>query len=277
MRVLITGAGGYVGKQLTCGLQGEHQLRLGDVQPIPGDARWVELDVTRPEQVQAATEGVEAVLHLAIASGHEGEHEDDAFNQLRFDVNVKGTWNVLEAARRAGVRRFVFTSSIMVVWGYEPPACVASDAAPWPVGAYALTKQLGEILCEHYAHHHGLSIACLRIAKPIDPEDPVWKQQPIRPQWIAFSDLVQAYRLALTVPGIGFEIVTIVGESCRRRWDLSKAERVLGYRPGIRLEEQGFQLGDERTPFVMPASKDMTEVSGRLRKPTSRMPPAAPP
>jgi len=249
MRVLITGASGYIGKQVTRGLEGEHELRLGDLQPIPGDSRWVQLDVTRPEQVAAAMQGVEAVLHLAIASGHEGDYEDDAFNQLRFDVNVKGTWNVLEAARRASVERFVFTSSIMVVWGHEPPGWVASDAPPRPVGTYALTKQLGETLCEHYAHQHGLSIVCLRIPKPIDPDDPVRKQRPIRPQWLAFPDLVQAYRLALTVPGIGFEIVTVVGESSRRRWDLSRAEKVLGYRPGIRLEDQGFQLGDEREPI----------------------------
>ncbi len=252
MRVLITGAGGYIGRQLTRGLENEHDLRLGDLVPESGDRRWIALDVTRPEQVQAAMQGIEAVVHLAIASGHEGDHEDDAFNQLRFDVNVKGTWNVLEAARRAAVRRFVFTSSVMVVWGYEPPVWVASDAEPRPVGAYALTKRLGETLCEHYARCLGLSIVCLRIPKPIALDEPQWKQNRVRPQWLAFPDLVQAYRLALAVPDIGFEIVTVVGESSQRRWDLAKAERVLGYRPSIRLEELGYQLGDEREPFAMP-------------------------
>jgi uronate dehydrogenase len=248
MKVLITGAGGYVGTRLSRALEGEHDLRLGDLVPPGNDPRWVALDVTRPESVAAAVRGVEAVVHLAVASGREGEEEDEAFNQLRFDVNVKGTWNVLEAARSAGVRRFVFTSSLMVVWGYPPPAVVASDAPARPVGTYALTKFLGEQLCEQYARQHGLSVVCLRISKPIDLEEERWKQRAIRPQWLALPDLVRAYRLALAAPGIGFAVVTLVGDSSRCRWDLSGAERVLGYRPGVRLEDLGYRLGDEREP-----------------------------
>ncbi len=246
MRVLITGAAGYIGNYLVRALEKEHDLVCGDVRPLPGDSRWVPLDVTRMDQVMAATKGVDAVVHLAIASGYEGEYEDDAFNQLRFDVNVKGTWNALEAARRCGVRRFVYTSSLMVVWGYAPPTWVDADAPPRPIGAYALTKQLGEEMCRHYAQTHGLSLVCLRIPKPIDPEDTAWRKRRIRPQWLAFPDLVQAYSLALAAPHIGFEILTVVGESSRRRWDLSRIQDVLGYRPTIRLEDLGFQLGDER-------------------------------
>jgi uronate dehydrogenase len=248
MRVLITGAAGYIGRRLSAGLGADHDLRLADVSVPGGDERWLRLDVTRPEEVATAMQGVGAVVHLAVASGHEGDYEDDAFNQLRFDVNVKGTWNVLEAARRAAVRRFVFTSSLMVVWDYPPPQWVAGDAPPRPVGTYAVTKQLGEVMCEHQARALGLSVVCLRIPKPIDPADLAWKARRIRPQWLAFPDLVEAYRRALVAPDIGFEIVTVMGESSRRRWDLTRAESVLGYRPTIRLEELGFQLGDEREP-----------------------------
>src|SRR5258708_20879062 len=155
MRVLITGAAGYVGRRLNRGLGAEHDLRLGDISVSQGDSRWVRLDVTRSDQVAAAVQGVEAIIHLAVATGHEGDYEDDAFNQLRFDVNVKGTCNVLEAARRASVQRFVFTSSLMVVWGYPSPEWVPGDAPPRPVGTYALTKQMGEVLCEHYARAFG--------------------------------------------------------------------------------------------------------------------------
>lgn len=240
MKVLITGAKGYIGQRLARALEGEHDLVLGDLDTM---------DVTRPESVQAAMRGVAAVIHLAVASGREGEEEDPAFNQLRFDVNVKGTWNVLEAARLAGVRRVVHTSSLMVVWGHLPPARVASDAPASPVGTYAVTKQLGEQICEYFSRQYGLSIVCLRISKPIDLDDPRWKRAPVRPQCLPFPDLIQAYRLALAAPEIRFEIVTLVGESSRRRWDLSKAERVLGYRPTIRLEDQGYRLGEEREAY----------------------------
>jgi uronate dehydrogenase len=251
MRVLITGAAGYIGRRLLGALQREHELRLGDVVHLD-DPRFVPLDVTRPADVHAAMQGVEAVVHLAIAAGHEGEYEDDDFNQVRFDVNVRGTMNVLEAARRARVRRFVYTSSLMVVWGYPPPSWVPGDAPARPVGTYAVTKHLGEVLCAHWARQFGLSVVCLRIAKPIDPGDPRYRVGRIRPQWIALDDLLRAYALAVAAPEIDFEIVTLVGESSRRRWDLSQAERVLGYRPSIRLEELGFVLGEENEPYPEP-------------------------
>jgi uronate dehydrogenase len=249
MRILITGAAGFIGRKLTQALEHDHELRLGDIQSIAGDGRFVPCDVTCLAEVQGAVKGIDAVIHLAIAGGHEGDYEDDQFNQRRFDVNVKGTWNVLEAARRAGVRRIVHTSSIMVVWGYRPPEWVPADAAARPVGTYAQTKHLAEVLCEDAARASNLSIVCLRIAKPIDLENPAWKQRPIRPQWVPFPDLVEAYRLGLTAEVSGCEIVTVVGESSHRRWDLSKAERVLGYRPRYRLEELGYALGDEHEPI----------------------------
>jgi len=138
----------------------------------------------------------------------------------------------------------------MVTWGYPKTTGISSDAPARTVGTYSLTKHLGEIICEHFARTHGLSIICLRIAKPIDLDDPRRRASLIRPQWIGFPDLIQVYKLALTVPNIGFEIVTVVGDSSRCQWDLEKAKRLLGYRPTLRLEDLGYQLGDSREPIM---------------------------
>jgi uronate dehydrogenase len=249
MRVLMTGAAGYVGRQLSRGLEGVHPLRLVDVQPLADEPRFVPADVTRLDDMLRVMEGMDAVVHLAVASGLEGEVEDDALNPLRFDVNVKGTYNVLEAARRHGVRRIVHTSSIMVAWGYPPSERIASDAPPRTQGTYSLTKSLAEGVCEHFARNHGMSIVCLRIPKPIDPTDPRWQGRRLRPQWLAFTDLIRAFQRALTVPDIGFEIITVVGASAQQRWQLDKAQRVLGYRPTVQLEQMGFETGEEREAF----------------------------
>jgi nucleoside-diphosphate-sugar epimerase len=248
MRVLITGAAGLIGQRLTRDLETEHEFVLGDVQPLD-DPRWVQLDVTNPEQVHSAVQRVDAVIHLAIASGFEGDFEDDAFNQVRFDVNAKGTYNVAYAAAAAGVKRFVHTSSLTVVWGYDPPEFVAADAPPKPAGTYALTKTMGEQACRYVAETYGLSTVCLRISKPIPTDEPVWKTRKLRPQFIAFDDLLQAFRLSLSAENIGFEIVTLVGEDAGRRWDLSKAEQVLGYKPTCRLADMGYQIGSETEPL----------------------------
>lgn len=249
MKVLITGAAGLIGRHLSASLSLEHDLILADLLANDADPRRRVLDIRDLEAVRSLLPGVEAVIHLAIASGHEGDYENDAFNRLRFDVNVRGTWNLLTAAVEAGVKRFVQASSLTVVWGWTPPQPVASDAPARPVGTYALTKQMAEAACEHAARTQGLSVICLRIPKPIDLQDERWKTARLRPQWIAMPELVRAFSLALTAPDVGFEIVTITGASSRGRWDLSKAERVLGYRPQMRLEDLGYQLGDEAEPL----------------------------
>ncbi len=245
MKVLITGARGAIGRKLAAALEAEHELRLVSRRAVPGAARWHVADVTDLDAVTAAMDGMDAVVHLAIATGHEGDYEDEAFNAERLQTNVIGTYNVFEAARRAGVKRVVHTSSLTVVWGYPAPTFVEGDAPAKPVGTYALTKALAERIAAYYAEVHALSVVCLRIPKPIDIDDEKTRAVPILPQWIAFPDLIAAYRLALKAEGVGFEIVTVVGESSKRRWDLARAERVLGYRATYRLEELGYTLRDE--------------------------------
>jgi len=240
MKVLITGAGGYLGRRLVPYLRRSHEVSASDLAGAD-----LALDVTDAAAVRAAVRGCEAVVHLAIASGHEGDYEGDAFNDLRFDVQVKGTFHVLDAARREGLRRVVNTSSLTVVWGYGEDEFVGPNAPARPVGTYALTKHLGEVMATEFHRRHGLSTVSLRIAKPIDLERQPPEDGPLRPQWIAFPDLLRAYELALTAPKLAGEIVHLVGDSSLRRWELETAERLLGYRPEYRLEDLGYQFETE--------------------------------
>ncbi len=252
MKILITGATGVIGSRLVPALEGEHELRLLSRRAFPDDARWRQVDVTDIEQVCDAAEGMDMAIHLAIATGREGDYEEDAFNSQRMDINVKGTYNLFEAARRQRLKRVICTSSLTVVWGYPPPQWVEGDAPAKPVGTYALTKYLGEKIAEYYAELHGISALCLRIPKPFDIDDPELANTSILPQWLAFPDLIQAYELGLTAPCVGCEIITLVGESSRRRWDLSRAEKLLGYRPRYRLEDLGYTLREEPDSYDRP-------------------------
>ena len=252
MKILITGATGVVGSRLVPALEGDHELRLLSRRDFPDDSRWRRADVTDIGQVCDAAEGMDVAIHLAIATGKEGDYEDDAFNSQRMDINVKGTYNLFEAARRHRLKRVIYTSSLTVVWGYPPPQWVNGDAPAKPIGTYALTKYMGEKIAEYYAEMHGISTLCLRIPKPFDIDDPKLANSSILPQWLAFPDLIQSYKLALTAPDIGFEIVTVVGESSKRRWDLSRAEKVLGYLPRYRLEDMGCALREEPATYNRP-------------------------
>ncbi len=252
MKILITGATGVIGSRLVPALEVEHELRLLSRRDFPDDSRWRRVDVTDIDQVCDAAEGMDMAIHLAIATGREGDYEEDVFNRQRMDINVKGTYNLFEAARRHRLKRVIYTSSLTVVWGYPPPQWVDGDAPAKPVGTYALTKYMGEKIAEYYAELHGISALCLRIPKPFDVHDTKLANSSILPQWLAFPDLIRAYELALTAPDVGYEIVTLVGESSRRRWDLARAEQVLGYRPRYRLEDMGYTLRDEPDSYNRP-------------------------
>jgi uronate dehydrogenase len=236
--VLVTGATGEVGRGVLPLLARDFDLRLLSPDPPGTDPRRVQADLLDWEALGRAMRGVGAVLHLAVAPGHSGVYEDDAFNDRRFDVNVKGTFHVFECARRAGVRRVVHVSSLMVVWGHGTESLVPGDAPPRPAGTYALTKALGEEIARHYATAHGLEVIILRIAAPLDVSQDL-RGRPVRPQQVPLPDMAQAFALALTAPLQGCPVVTIVGESSRRAWDLGPARRVLGYVPRYRLDDLG--------------------------------------
>jgi uronate dehydrogenase len=240
--VLVTGATGEVARGVVPLLLRDFPLRLLGLDPPGDDPRRVQADLLDWGALARAMTGVTAVLHLAVATGHSGVFEDDPFNDLRFDVNVKGTYHLFECARRAGVRRVVHVSSLMVLWGHGAGRPVPADAAARPVGTYALTKLLGEEIAEHYARAHSMEVVTLRIAAPLDLRDVRGKK--VRPQQVPFPDLADAFARALTVPLPDYAAVTIVGESSRRVHDLEVARRVLGYEPRHRLDDLGIDWAE---------------------------------
>jgi uronate dehydrogenase len=263
--VLVTGASGVVARGVLPFLQKDFDLRLLSLDCPDDDPRRIRTDILNWDALARAMNGADAVLHLAVAPGHSGTYEDDAFNDLRFDVNVKGTYHVFETARRLRVRRVVHVSSLMVVWGQSRELAragagrlVPGDAAASPVGTYALTKALSERVAASYAQapsvrrrvaaEHPLDVITLRIAAPLDLDDPDLRCKPVRPQQVPLPDLAQAFALALTVRLRGYEVVTVVGDSSRRLWDLKPALRVLGYRPGYYLDDLGVTFAD---PFAV--------------------------
>lgn len=130
MNVLVTGASGFIGLPLTRHLSTlGHCVRALARRPIERDAggraEWVSGDMRDAASLERAVGGMEGVVHLACATGVARESVAHA-------VNVEGTRALLDAARRAGVRRFVFVSSI--------------SAVRERMGPYGRTKREGEAL-----------------------------------------------------------------------------------------------------------------------------------
>ncbi len=169
MKILITGAGGQIGHDLIGALIAQgHEVTSTDLAPRPpshahagGD--WHRLDVTDAVAVRDLFYELrpELVYHLAAILSARGEQDP----RLAYDVNQTGTWNVLEAARKAKVQRLLFTSSIAV---FGPPASgplpdpTPDDVALHPATMYGVTKVSGELLCAYYRSRYNIDCRGVR-------------------------------------------------------------------------------------------------------------------
>ena len=149
MRVLVTGGAGFVGSNLVTHLQdqGHDVVVLDDLSAGARPAWWkrragprcIEGNVEDERAARSAVKGADAVVHLAARPG---VADSVARPDLDFRANVLGTFTVLDAARRAGVSRFVLASSGAVLAGATPP--LREDMAPAPRSPYGASKLYGE-------------------------------------------------------------------------------------------------------------------------------------
>ncbi len=149
MRVLVTGGAGFVGSNLVGFLlEGGHDVTVLDdlsaaARPVwwrkrPGP-RCVEGRIEDASVVRRAARGAEAIVHLAARPG---VADSVARPDLDFGANVLGTFNAVDAARRARVRSFVFASSGAVLAGATPP--LREDMPAAPLSPYGASKLYGE-------------------------------------------------------------------------------------------------------------------------------------
>ncbi len=166
MRVLVTGAGGTLGHALAPALAGEgHEPVLFDVRRFETPHRLVEGDVRQLQDVRHAMEGVDLVVHGAALHGiHLRDHTPQDFHEL----NVTGTFNAWEAAAEAGVRGFIFSSTMGVYGesrlpsGENAAVALREDLPLLPADIYGLTKVVGEEMCRYYGRRHGIPSIALR-------------------------------------------------------------------------------------------------------------------
>ena len=174
---VVTGGAGFIGSHLVDRLIAEGRRvrvldnfsvgRRGNLQQLDGNPRLevVEADITDMRAVDVACAGAERIFHLAArADIVPSIQQPDAY----FRTNVDGTFVVLEAARRHGVKRLVYAASSScygIPAAYPTPESAAADCR-YP---YALTKYLGEQLVLHWARVYQLPAVSLRFFNVYGP------------------------------------------------------------------------------------------------------------
>lgn len=243
MRVVITGGLGWLGKALTEVVSRHHTVRVFDLESVDVPREELDFDgevrfgsITDFESVLSAVEGQDAIIHAAVASTVlRGLYEPG--DHVPVDVNVRGTYNVLEAARQAGVGR-VLQIAAAETHADHPPSVFVDRNTPY-AGAgsiYDLTKRLQEETCSWFAQLHGLNVISLRLGDILDLErgmnkhgDEAWKQALAEESWIHRYDVGEACVRALEIDHMGHDIFHLVGApSAKKRFDVARAEDVLG-------------------------------------------------
>jgi UDP-glucose 4-epimerase len=176
MAVLVTGAGGFLGQALVNALIAQGKRVLGfDYHPPQEDvlAQWKGSAEFRQGDIRdakllanmAAESGTsEPIVHLAGILTAGCDHDP----QAAIEINVSGTYNVLEAARSTGKRRIVFASTIGV-YGRGLPQPITEDMPLEPDGWYGLTKQTAEQIGLLYVRRHNLDFRAVRFAAVTGP------------------------------------------------------------------------------------------------------------
>ena len=197
---LVTGAAGFIGSNLVesllrlgqrvVGLDNlatGHRRNLEQVSQLVGPENWenftfLHADMRDRAVCAAAVQGADYVLHQA-ALGSVPQSLDEPLKT--HDVNVTGFLNVIEAARGAGVRRFVYAAS-SAVYGDHPDLPQREDRIGNPLSPYAASKLANEICAGVYARCYGFAAIGLRYFNVFGPrQDPDGAYTAVIPKWTA--------------------------------------------------------------------------------------------
>lgn len=222
-RLLITGAAGALGSVLREGLAPMTRvLRLSDRADMGAAAPHEELapaELGDFDQVSAAVRGCDAVVHFGAAPVERPWAEI-------LESSIKGGYNVYEAARREGIKRVVYASSIHAVGFVEREAGADVATEHRPDSLYGVSKCFVEDLAKLYFDKFGIESACLRInscfPKPTDRRHLA--------TWLSGRDLVQLVSRCLLAERVGFSVIYGISDNRERFFSNARAAHI-GYQP----------------------------------------------
>jgi len=232
--VIVTGGSGLVGKLVTEKLLSEGMdVIVIDTKPSPL-TEYFKLDITEPGMVVRAFQEfphTEAVVHLAGIASVVACQNDPA-RAIR--VNISGTKNIVDAAERNGIERFVFMSSA-AVYGNPGDGCVSEEHPVSPVNVYGLTKQLGEGFVQEafprgsvilrggtfYGPGQRMGIIPSLYSRIILGKVPVLRGDhgSARRDYVFVNDVADAVCCALSCPGGIYNLGTGTGYSAQEIWE----------------------------------------------------------
>lgn len=210
-RILVTGAAGTIGSALRAVWpRGGESVTFTDIRPadsLRDGERFVVADLADRGQMDALLAGIDAVVHLGGVSKERG------WDELQH-ANIEGTYTLYEAARRAGVRRIVFASSLHVTGFHDVHTTLTPDTPPRPSTLYGVSKAFGEALARLYWDKFGIEGLVIRIGS--------FGRRPTSVRalrtWFSVGDFTSLVERALQVKTLGFQQVYGVSANSLSWW-----------------------------------------------------------
>jgi UDP-glucose 4-epimerase len=270
-RVLITGGGGFLGRNLTQALlrEGAVVRILDRSKPLWLDdpVEFFEADFTAAHSVESGMDECDAVVHLACTTLPKSSNDDPQFD---VSSNLLGSVGLLELAVKKKIGNFLFASSGGTVYGAPSALPVAETAATEPLCSYAITKLAIEKYLRLFYKIHGLPCTSLRFSNPYGPYQrvdrsqgvvavfchnalrghplQVWGDGGVVRDFVFVQDVTRAMVQALKTPGTGdvFNIGsgqgTSVNDLIHALEDLLGQKLAVNYTPGRTFDVPGIYL-----------------------------------
>jgi len=218
-KILVIGGLGCTARPIIDLLMNDYAITIYDIASCRRD------DVCDMRPLRNAMAGIDIVIHLAVNIA------DTTNDELSFQVNVFGTFNVLEAARQMNVKKIIMASS----------APVHTDTAARSPGedfTYDLTKSLQELEAYHFSKTYAMHIMVLRLGHIVNGKKkadlngvPLSKVAYCKGGWVCQYDVARAFKKAAELNFEGFHLLHIIGSyQAEDRFGLSAVKNILDFK-----------------------------------------------
>ncbi|ETW14123.1 NAD-dependent epimerase/dehydratase [Roseivivax marinus] len=251
--ILITGAAGNLGTELRRGLAPlARRLRLNDreeIADLKDNEEAVICDLSDEAAVIAMCEGVDAIVHFG------GAPVEKPWQEI-LDSSIRGSYHVYEGARKHGVRRVVYASSVHAIGFHTLESNIDARSPQRPDTLYGVSKCFVENLSSLYWDKFGIESVMVRIFSSFpEPADRrhLWS-------WLSFDDLNRLVTAALTAPRVGHTIVFGTSDNAIVPLDNRLAGH-LGFHPQDNTEPYRAAV-ETRTPVPDPHDPTVARYGG---------------
>lgn len=241
MKLLIVGGAGYVGSIVVPAFEKKFECTHFDIKPVPGyEDHTILADVANEEKVRQAVVGMDAVLYLAMGVGKDipDAQKPPSCNDINpsFDVNVRGLYRFLYLSLNAGVKRFVYISTLSVYKNLADNTVFDESRPADAWNPYGLSKRVGEFICGCAAQaHESTCITAIRLIMPRNENDwPKFRYDHQKPRNYCGTGPEDTRRLFLAAVDFdkpGFHLLQASGDMEGKFFPNTRVNELLGWSP----------------------------------------------